>query len=96
MSSLTAGSAGSDPSSRDRFIVSSLDVIKSTPERLPVDSCTPALLTAQAESKGERQQLTHRGEDTTGMKDRGHNRDPKQCHVKLKELRQAYQKTRET
>ncbi|EMP27181.1 hypothetical protein UY3_15780 [Chelonia mydas] len=25
-----------------------------------------------------------------GMKDRGHNRDPKQCHVKLKELRQAY------
>ncbi|EMP25381.1 hypothetical protein UY3_17572 [Chelonia mydas] len=30
-----------------------------------------------------------------GMKDKGHNRDPKQCHVKLKELRQAYQKTRE-
>ncbi|EMP25149.1 hypothetical protein UY3_17830 [Chelonia mydas] len=30
-----------------------------------------------------------------GMKDRGHNRDPKQCHVKLKELRQASQKTRE-
>ncbi|XP_048700466.1 uncharacterized protein LOC125634153 [Caretta caretta] len=30
-----------------------------------------------------------------GMKDRGHNRDAKQCHVKLKELRQAYQKTRE-
>ncbi|EMP39118.1 Zinc finger and SCAN domain-containing protein 29 [Chelonia mydas] len=30
-----------------------------------------------------------------GMKDRGHNRDLKQCHVKLKELRQAYQKTRE-
>ncbi|XP_074808609.1 uncharacterized protein LOC141987297 [Natator depressus] len=29
------------------------------------------------------------------MKDRGHNRDPKQCHVKLKELRQAYQKNRE-
>nr|XP_048679017.1 zinc finger and SCAN domain-containing protein 32-like [Caretta caretta] len=29
------------------------------------------------------------------MKDRGHNRDPKQCHVKLKKLRQAYQKTRE-
>ncbi|EMP33349.1 hypothetical protein UY3_09508 [Chelonia mydas] len=28
-------------------------------------------------------------------KDRGHNRDPKQCRVKLKELRQAYQKTRE-
>ncbi|XP_073190459.1 myb/SANT-like DNA-binding domain-containing protein 7 [Lepidochelys kempii] len=30
-----------------------------------------------------------------GMKDRGHNRDPKQCRVKLKELRQAYRKTRE-
>ncbi|XP_048720768.1 myb/SANT-like DNA-binding domain-containing protein 2 [Caretta caretta] len=30
-----------------------------------------------------------------GMKDRGHNRDPKQCHMKLKELRQAYQKIRE-
>nr|XP_048716240.1 uncharacterized protein LOC125641001 [Caretta caretta] len=30
-----------------------------------------------------------------GMKDRGHNRDLKQCRVKLKELRQAYQKTRE-
>ncbi|XP_074981811.1 E3 ubiquitin-protein ligase ZNRF2 isoform X1 [Caretta caretta] len=30
-----------------------------------------------------------------GMKDRGHNRDPKQCRVKLKELRQAYQKTKE-
>ncbi|XP_048704588.1 uncharacterized protein LOC125636074 [Caretta caretta] len=30
-----------------------------------------------------------------GMKYRGHNRDPKQCRVKLKELRQAYQKTRE-
>ncbi|EMP38472.1 hypothetical protein UY3_04344 [Chelonia mydas] len=30
-----------------------------------------------------------------GMKDKGHNRDPKQCRVKLKELRQAYQKTRE-
>nr|XP_048695487.1 zinc finger and SCAN domain-containing protein 32-like [Caretta caretta] len=29
-----------------------------------------------------------------GMKDRGHN-GPKQCRVKLKELRQAYQKTRE-
>ncbi|EMP34212.1 hypothetical protein UY3_08636 [Chelonia mydas] len=29
------------------------------------------------------------------MKNRGHNRDPKQCRVKLKELRQAYQKTRE-
>ncbi|EMP36436.1 Zinc finger and SCAN domain-containing protein 29 [Chelonia mydas] len=30
-----------------------------------------------------------------GIKDRGHNRGPKQCCVKLKELRQAYQKTRE-
>ncbi|EMP27575.1 hypothetical protein UY3_15359 [Chelonia mydas] len=30
-----------------------------------------------------------------GMKDRGYNRDPQQCCVKLKELRQAYQRTRE-
>ncbi|EMP25652.1 hypothetical protein UY3_17241 [Chelonia mydas] len=30
-----------------------------------------------------------------GMKDRGHNTDPKQCCVKLQELSQAYQKTRE-
>ncbi|XP_073186377.1 zinc finger and SCAN domain-containing protein 32-like [Lepidochelys kempii] len=30
-----------------------------------------------------------------GMQDTGHNRDPKQCRVKLKEPRQAYQKTRE-
>ncbi|XP_073190640.1 uncharacterized protein [Lepidochelys kempii] len=30
-----------------------------------------------------------------GMKDRGHNKDLKQCRVKLKKLRQAYQKTRE-
>ncbi|EMP42225.1 hypothetical protein UY3_00511 [Chelonia mydas] len=27
-----------------------------------------------------------------GMKDRGHNRDLKQCRVKLKDLRQAYQR----
>ncbi|XP_074823612.1 uncharacterized protein LOC141995947 [Natator depressus] len=30
------------------------------------------------------------------MKDRGYNRDPQQCRVKLKELRQAYQKARES
>ncbi|EMP40972.1 hypothetical protein UY3_01789 [Chelonia mydas] len=30
-----------------------------------------------------------------GMKDRGYTRDPQQCHMKIKELRQAYQKTRE-
>ncbi|EMP34342.1 hypothetical protein UY3_08511 [Chelonia mydas] len=30
-----------------------------------------------------------------GMKDRGYNRDPQQCCMKLKELRQAYQKTQE-
>ncbi|EMP41474.1 hypothetical protein UY3_01272 [Chelonia mydas] len=29
------------------------------------------------------------------MADSGHNKDPKQCRVKLKELRQAYQETRE-
>ncbi|XP_065446871.1 uncharacterized protein LOC135982699 [Chrysemys picta bellii] len=30
-----------------------------------------------------------------GMMERGHNRDSDQCHVKVKELRQAYQKTKE-
>ncbi|EMP24731.1 hypothetical protein UY3_18185 [Chelonia mydas] len=30
-----------------------------------------------------------------GMKNRGHNRDVKQCRVNLKKLRQAYQKTTE-
>ncbi|EMP34987.1 Putative protein C11orf61 like protein [Chelonia mydas] len=30
-----------------------------------------------------------------GIKDIGYNRNPQQCHVKLKELRQAYQKTTE-
>ncbi|XP_065442043.1 uncharacterized protein LOC135981781 [Chrysemys picta bellii] len=29
------------------------------------------------------------------MKDKGHNRDAKQCYVKIKELRQAYHKARE-
>ncbi|XP_053884345.1 uncharacterized protein LOC128837313 [Malaclemys terrapin pileata] len=29
------------------------------------------------------------------MMERGHNRDSDQCHVKVKELRQAYQKTKE-
>ncbi|EMP30782.1 hypothetical protein UY3_12095 [Chelonia mydas] len=30
-----------------------------------------------------------------GIKDRGYHRDPQQCRMKLKELRQAYQKTQE-
>nr|XP_048674273.1 zinc finger and SCAN domain-containing protein 29-like [Caretta caretta] len=30
-----------------------------------------------------------------GMKDRGYHRDPQQCRMKLKELRQAYQNTTE-
>ncbi|CAM4702722.1 unnamed protein product [Lepidochelys kempii] len=32
---------------------------------------------------------------SNGLKDRGYNRTPQQCRVKIKELRQAYQKTRE-
>ncbi|XP_074808828.1 uncharacterized protein LOC141987414 [Natator depressus] len=32
---------------------------------------------------------------SNGMKDRGYNRNQQQCRVKIKELRQAYQKTRE-
>ncbi|EMP38862.1 hypothetical protein UY3_03902 [Chelonia mydas] len=30
------------------------------------------------------------------MRDRGYIRDPAQCHMKLKKLRQAYQKTKES
>uniref|UniRef100_A0A8C3J017 Myb/SANT-like DNA-binding domain-containing protein n=1 Tax=Chrysemys picta bellii TaxID=8478 RepID=A0A8C3J017_CHRPI len=33
--------------------------------------------------------------DESDMKDRGYNRDPQQCRTKLKELRHAYQRTRE-
>ncbi|EMP35784.1 Melanocortin receptor 3 [Chelonia mydas] len=67
MSSLPAGSAGSDQSSGDRFIVSNLDAINqhTPPELSPIDSCTPAPREAQAESTGEQQESTHRGEDTT-------------------------------
>ncbi|EMP27805.1 hypothetical protein UY3_15101 [Chelonia mydas] len=32
---------------------------------------------------------------SNGVKDRGYNRNPQQCRVKIKELGQAYQKTRE-
>ncbi|EMP39751.1 hypothetical protein UY3_03031 [Chelonia mydas] len=32
---------------------------------------------------------------SNGLKDRGYNRKPQQCRMKIKELRQAYQKTRE-
>ncbi|EMP28942.1 hypothetical protein UY3_13971 [Chelonia mydas] len=31
-----------------------------------------------------------------GIKDRGYHRDPQQCRVKLKELKQAYHKTKES
>ncbi|EMP26241.1 hypothetical protein UY3_16664 [Chelonia mydas] len=67
MSTLPARSVGSDQSSRDRFIVSSLviDSLPLLPKHSPVDSCTPAPQEAQAESTGERQQLTHRCEDAT-------------------------------
>ncbi|EMP31566.1 hypothetical protein UY3_11277, partial [Chelonia mydas] len=30
-----------------------------------------------------------------GMKDRGYNRNPQQCRVKIKELREGYQKTKQ-
>ncbi|EMP27240.1 hypothetical protein UY3_15671 [Chelonia mydas] len=30
-----------------------------------------------------------------GMKDSGYNRDPQQCHVKIKELRQGFQKNKQ-
>ncbi|XP_074988243.1 transmembrane gamma-carboxyglutamic acid protein 1 isoform X1 [Caretta caretta] len=34
-------------------------------------------------------------DEKTGMLERGYNRDTQQCHIKVKELRQAHQKTKE-
>ncbi|EMP40326.1 hypothetical protein UY3_02489 [Chelonia mydas] len=48
-----------------------------------------------AELRSKRRNAKICEKTSNGMKDRGHNRDPQQCCMKIKELRQAYQKTRE-
>ncbi|EMP30509.1 Zinc finger and SCAN domain-containing protein 29 [Chelonia mydas] len=49
----------------------------------------------QAELHSKRRNANIFAKISKGMKDRGHNRDTQQCHVKIKELRQAYQKTKD-
>ncbi|CAM5161317.1 unnamed protein product [Eretmochelys imbricata] len=48
-----------------------------------------------AEFRSKRQNAKIFEKISNCMKDRGYNRDPQQCRVKIKELRQAYQKNRE-
>ncbi|EMP23799.1 hypothetical protein UY3_19241 [Chelonia mydas] len=48
-----------------------------------------------SELRSKRQNAQTFEKISKGMKDRGYNRDPQQCCMKLKELRQAYQKPRE-
>ncbi|EMP30752.1 Zinc finger and SCAN domain-containing protein 29 [Chelonia mydas] len=48
-----------------------------------------------AELRSKRQNAKVFEKISSGMKDRDYNRDLQQCHVKIKELRQAYQKNRE-
>ncbi|EMP30302.1 hypothetical protein UY3_12573 [Chelonia mydas] len=62
MSTLPAGSPGSNGSSGDRFIACSLDTIN----RSLSNSCTPPR-EVQTESTGEQQQSTHRSEDTMAV-----------------------------
>ncbi|EMP35323.1 Putative protein C11orf61 like protein [Chelonia mydas] len=48
-----------------------------------------------AELRSKRQNAKIFEKISNGMKDRGYNRDLQQCQMKIKELRQAYQKNRE-
>ncbi|KAM7151391.1 zinc finger and SCAN domain-containing protein 29-like [Macrochelys suwanniensis] len=48
-----------------------------------------------AELRSKRRNANTYAKVSKSMKDRGYNRDVQQCHVKIKELRQAYQRTRE-
>ncbi|EMP41191.1 Putative protein C11orf61 [Chelonia mydas] len=49
----------------------------------------------QAELRSKRRNANIYAKITQGKVERGYNRDTQQCHVKVKELRQAYQKTKE-
>ncbi|XP_053876126.1 uncharacterized protein LOC128832621 [Malaclemys terrapin pileata] len=48
-----------------------------------------------AELRSKRRNAKTFEKNSKGMMERGHNRDSEQCRVKVKELRQAYQKTKE-
>ncbi|KAG6933790.1 zinc finger and SCAN domain containing 32, partial [Chelydra serpentina] len=49
----------------------------------------------QAELHSKRRNANIYAKISKGMMDRGYIRDAQQCHVKIKEIRQAYQKTKE-
>ncbi|EMP38758.1 hypothetical protein UY3_04077 [Chelonia mydas] len=49
----------------------------------------------QAELRSKRRNANIYTKIAQGMMDRGYNRDTQQCRMKVKELRQAYQKTKE-
>ncbi|XP_074805112.1 myb/SANT-like DNA-binding domain-containing protein 7 [Natator depressus] len=49
----------------------------------------------QAELRTSRRNADIYAKIAQGMGEKGYTRDTQQCHVKIKELRQAYQKTRE-
>ncbi|KAG6927907.1 zinc finger and SCAN domain containing 32 [Chelydra serpentina] len=51
--------------------------------------------TVLAELRSKRRNANTYAKVSKGMQDRGYNRDAQQCRVKIKELRQAYQKTRD-
>ncbi|EMP42585.1 hypothetical protein UY3_00148 [Chelonia mydas] len=49
----------------------------------------------QAELRSKRRNANIYAKIAQGMVQRGYNRDTQKCHMKVKELRQAYQKTKE-
>ncbi|KAM7161046.1 uncharacterized protein RBU57_010943 [Macrochelys suwanniensis] len=51
--------------------------------------------TVLAELRSKRRNANTYAKVSKGMQDRGYNRDAQQCRVKIKELRQAYQRTRD-
>ncbi|KAG6940383.1 zinc finger and SCAN domain containing 32, partial [Chelydra serpentina] len=51
--------------------------------------------TVLAELGSKRRNANTYAKVSKGMQDRGYNRDAQQCRMKIKELRQAYQKTRD-
>ncbi|KAM7166308.1 uncharacterized protein RBU57_007199 [Macrochelys suwanniensis] len=51
--------------------------------------------TMLAELQSKRRNANTYAKVSKGMQDRGYNRDAQQCRIKIKELRQAYQRTRD-
>ncbi|KAM7151381.1 zinc finger and SCAN domain-containing protein 32 [Macrochelys suwanniensis] len=51
--------------------------------------------TVLAELRSKRKNANTYAKVSKGMQDRGYNRDAQQCRIKIKELRQAYQRTRD-